>query len=103
MKTLFTLLPAAATAVAVTLPVFAGQDQQALDNARAKLRAEQIQLDKRTPAEKCDAKYLAAYRELPLDHGPRAQTTPYLNQQRKATLAAQFRTCREEAFKGSAR
>lgn len=32
---------------------------------------------------------------LPLDHGPRAQTTPYLNHQRKERYAAQVQACNE--------
>ncbi len=103
MKPLLTSLCIAASALGVALPASAGPDQQALDQARAKLRAEQTQFDMRTPEEKCDAQYLAAYRALPLDQGPRAQTTPYLNQQRKATLAAQYKACKEAAPKGTTR
>jgi hypothetical protein len=32
---------------------------------------------------------------LPLDHGPRAQPTPYLNQQRKNRYEAQAQACKE--------
>lgn len=32
---------------------------------------------------------------LPLDHGPRAQTTPYLNQLRKARYEAEVNVCKE--------
>ncbi len=32
---------------------------------------------------------------LPLDHGPRAATTPYMNQQRKARYDAQVKACME--------
>lgn len=32
---------------------------------------------------------------LPLDHGPRAQTTPYLNHQRKERYMAQVQACKE--------
>ena len=32
---------------------------------------------------------------LPLDHGPRAQTTPYLNQLRKARYEAEVKACKE--------
>lgn len=34
---------------------------------------------------------------LPLDHGPRAQTTPYLNQSRKARHEAEVKACKEAA------
>lgn len=36
---------------------------------------------------------------LPLDHGPRADTTPYMNQQRKQRYDAQVRACKEVASK----
>ena len=34
---------------------------------------------------------------LPLDHGPRAQTTPYLNQQRKERYEMQVKACQGTA------
>lgn len=34
---------------------------------------------------------------LPLDHGPRAQTTPYLNQVRKARYEAEVKACKDAA------
>lgn len=34
---------------------------------------------------------------LPLDHGPRAQSTPYLNQQRKARYDAEVKACKDTA------
>lgn len=34
---------------------------------------------------------------LPLDHGLRAQTTPYLNQLRKARYQAEVNACKEAA------
>lgn len=36
---------------------------------------------------------------LPLDHGPRADTTPYMNQQRKERYDARVRACEEVASK----
>ncbi|EKD97901.1 MAG: hypothetical protein ACD_23C00683G0005, partial [uncultured bacterium] len=32
---------------------------------------------------------------LPLDHGPRALTTPYLNQLRKQRFEAEVKACKE--------
>ena len=32
---------------------------------------------------------------VPLDHGPRALTTPYLNQLRKQRFEAEMKTCKE--------
>jgi len=34
---------------------------------------------------------------LPLDHGPRPQTTPYLNRLRKERYEAQVKACKEGA------
>jgi hypothetical protein len=34
---------------------------------------------------------------LQLDHGPRAQTTPYLNQLRKARYEAEVKACKDAA------
>jgi hypothetical protein len=34
---------------------------------------------------------------LQLDHGPRAQTTPYLNQLRKARYEAEVKACKDGA------
>ncbi len=33
---------------------------------------------------------------LPLDHGPRAQTTPYLNRLRKERFEAEMKACKEQ-------
>lgn len=33
---------------------------------------------------------------LPLDHGPRAQTTPYLNRLRKERFEAEVKACKEQ-------
>ena len=38
---------------------------------------------------------------LPLDHGPRAQSTPYLNEKRKARFEAEQKACKEAAAKGA--
>lgn len=34
---------------------------------------------------------------LPLDHGPRAQSTPYLNQARKARHDTEMKACQDAA------
>lgn len=45
------------------------------------------------PVKVCPPKKLV----LPLDHGPRAQTTPYLNQVRKARYEAEVNACKDAA------
>ena len=83
MKKLLIPLITALT-LGVTLPVLAGPDWPAIEHAR---QAKRIELQggaytaKPPPPEavKCPPDSLV----LPLDHGPHAQTTPYLNQTRK--------------------
>ncbi|WP_249938045.1 MULTISPECIES: hypothetical protein [Variovorax] len=48
------------------------------------------------PAEQCAQKRLV----LPLDHGPRPQTTPYENKLRKQRFAAEAEACLAAASKG---
>ena len=74
-------------------PAFAGPDWRAIEQARQNHRTQVAQMEKLTPYEKCAAKRLV----LPLDHGPRAQTTSYLNEQRKASFAAELKACQEAA------
>lgn len=75
---------------------FAGPDWQAIEQARKNHRTQVAQMEKLTPDEKCAARRLV----LPLDHGPRTQSTPYLNEQRKASFAAELKACKEAAAKG---
>jgi len=77
---------------------FAGPDWQAIEQARKNHRMQVAQMEKLTANEKCAAKKLV----LPLDHGPRAATTPYLNEQRKASFAAELKACEEANAKGNA-
>jgi len=76
------------------LPAIAGPDILQL---QAIERTHKATLDqtKRIPQERCAPKQLV----LPLDHGPRAQTTPYLNQLRKVRFEAEMMACRETAVK----
>ena len=87
-----------ALALGATLPVFAGPDWQAIEHARKAKQASQG--DRRgdvyealppTAAgpQKCPPDALV----LPLDHGPRAMTTPYQNQLRKDQYAARPQAC----------
>ncbi|MDA8254294.1 MAG: hypothetical protein M0Z99_01425 [Betaproteobacteria bacterium] len=86
-KLLITL--AGVLTLGATLPAIAGPDFQIIEKGR---KAAQ----ERAATEKgCEAK-----RFVPLlDHGPRATTTPYLNQQRKARFEAEMKACKEAAAK----
>jgi hypothetical protein len=95
MKTLLTTL-IGAVALSTMLPAFAGPDWQAIEQARKNKRAQVMQMEKPTPEERCAAKRLV----LPLDHGPRAQSTPYLNEKRKQRFEAEVKACQEAAAKG---
>ena len=66
---------------------------------RSILLSQLAQAEKASPEAKCAAKRLV----LPLDHGPRAQTTPYLNDRRKASFEAEQKACKDAAAKGSVR
>lgn len=82
MKQLLISLAGALT-FSATLPAGAGPDWQLIEQARkakaAKLQREATQQSQSGVAESGTPKRLV----LPLDHGPRAQTTPWLNQQRR--------------------
>lgn len=86
-----------AISLSTTLPTFAGPDWQAIEKARKNHRAQVGRMEKLAPDEKCAAKRL----ELPLDHGPRAQSTPYLNEKRKASFEAELKACKEAAAIGN--
>lgn len=49
-----------------------------------------------SPLEQCAARRLV----LPLDHGPRPQTTPYENKLRQQRFDAEMKACRAAAAKG---
>jgi hypothetical protein len=98
MKRLIAIV-AGTVALGALAPVFAGPDWQAIEQARKNHRTQVAQMEKLTPDEKCATQHLA----LPLDHGPRAASTPYLNEQRKANFATELKTCEEAAAKGHGR
>lgn len=62
------------------LPALAGVDFQALELARKAQRAQ----ESRTKAANLQEHGVAKASPLPLDHGPRAQSTQYLNRERMA-------------------
>lgn len=96
MKTILTILLSLG-GLSAMLPALAGPDWQAIEQARKNHRAQVGQMEKLTPDEKCAAKRLV----LPLDHGPRAQSTPYLNEKRKAGFEAELKACNEAAAKAN--
>lgn len=94
MKKLITTLVSIAT-LGASLSAFAGPDWQAIEQARKNANAQTVNAEKVAPNDKCAEKRLV----LPLDHGPRAQTTPYLNRQRKEAFEAEMKACKEAATK----
>ena len=86
-KLLITL--AGVLALGATLPAIAGPDFQVIEQGRRLAQA-------KVATEKgCESKRLV----LPLDHGPRATSTPYLNQLRKERFEADMKACKEAAAK----
>lgn len=92
MKKLLTTVIGSIALVA-TLPAFAGPDWPAIEQARKNKHLQAVPAEKPSPQAKCATKRLV----LPLDHGPRAQTTPYLNERRKARFEAEQKACRDAA------
>ncbi|RTL45527.1 MAG: hypothetical protein EKK53_06340 [Burkholderiales bacterium] len=92
-----------ALALGAALPAFAGPDWQAIEQARKAKQATQMARDgnpmpaKGAEAMTCPPDALV----LPLDHGPRAQSTPYLNAKRKDRYEAEQKACKEAAAKGA--
>ncbi|VTU42380.1 hypothetical protein [Variovorax sp. RA8] len=101
MKKLFTTL-ISAVALGTTLPALAGPDFQAIEQARKAKQVAQVERQAdlrvaqgaaRTGSLKCPPEPLV----LPLDHGPRAQTTPAENRSRRSRYEAQVAACKEAA------
>ena len=92
MKRLLVTLATAFT-LGAALPAFAGPDFQAIEQARKAHRATQIARhgDTQAPASADQNDRPSHALVLPLDHGPRAQTTPWLNKQRVLRAEAQAR------------
>ncbi len=88
------IIVAGVLTLGTTLPVMAGQDilqRQAIEQAN-KVKIEQTKISSQG---RCASEKLV----LPLDHGPRAQSTPYFNQLRKVRFEAEMKACREAAIK----
>ncbi len=100
-KPLITLI--SALALGTALPAFAGPDWQAIEQARkAKQATQKARHGDAMPATGTEAMTCPPDAlVLPLDHGPRAQSTPYLNEKRKARFEAEQKACKEAAAKGA--
>ena len=88
------ILLAGVLTLGATFPAMASPDiqqPQAIERAR-KAKLDQAKI---SPEDRCASKQLV----LPLDHVPRAQSTPYLNQLRKVRFEAEMKACREAAIK----
>ena len=92
MKNLLVSLIGALT-IGAALPAFAGPNFQAIEQARKAHLATQIARhgDTQAPASADQNDRPSQALVLPVDHGPRAQTTPWLNQQRMLRAEAQAR------------
>lgn len=86
-QALFTL--AAAVTLSASFPATAAPDFQAIEGAREAGHREAI------TRKDCKSRRLV----LPLAHGPRATSTPYLNEQRKKQFEAELKGCEEAAAK----
>lgn len=80
----------------VALPALAGPDFQLIEQARKAGQQTEARRAQDTAAKaglRCPPQPLI----LPLDHGPRAQTTPYLNQLRKQRFEAAMKACKAQS------
>lgn len=99
-KLLITLI--AASTLGAALPVFAGPDWQAIEHARkAKQEAQAARrgdaYEAMAPTSAGPVKCPPEAPVLQLDHGPRAQTTPYQNRLRQERYEAQVKACTNPA------
>ena len=92
-------------ATALTLgaawPAFAGPDFQVIDKARADRQAAVAAQAATTRVDSATGQRVNCPPEplvLPLDHGPRAQTTPGENRMRRARYEAQVKACTNPAL-----
>ena len=95
-KLLITLI--GALTLGAALPALAGPDWQAIEAARKAKHATQGErhgdaYEALPPTAAGPQKCLPDAPVVQLDHGPRAQTTPYLNQRHKDRYDAQVKAC----------
>ena len=98
MKMLLITLIAGLT-LGTALPTWAGPDWEIIERARKAKQAQPIARhgDAVDPRRAAAAKCPPDTPVMQLDHGPRAQTTPYLNQQRQQRYEAQVKACKAAA------
>ena len=95
----FRITAVGAMLLSCALSAFAGPDWPTLEHARKVMsESEQQRQGGHVPAPAVDCDRQTP-RLLP-DHGPRAQTTPYLNQARRARFEAEMQACRNAPGKG---
>ena len=93
-KLLITLI--AGLTLGTALPTWAGPDWQAIESARKAKQAQQAARRGDAVAPRAAAGTAKCPPDAPvvqLDHGPRAQTTPYLNRLHKERYEAQVQAC----------
>ncbi len=91
-KLLITL--AGVLTLGATLPAIAGPDFQVIRQGSKAVQT-RAETGKAETGKACESRRLV----LPLDHGPRATSTPYLNQLRKERFEAEVKACRKAAAK----
>ena len=98
MKKLLITFVAGLTLV-TALPTWAGPDWQAIEHARKAKQAQQIarHSDAVDSTGTATAKCPPDAPVMQLDHGPRAQTTPYQNRLRQERYEALAKACTEAA------
>ncbi len=79
-------------ALSAALPALAGPDWQLIEHGRALTQAAARHADDTLPAAQTSTYRSPSRLVLPLDHGPRAQTTPHENQLRVRQHEAQLNT-----------
>ncbi|OIQ76554.1 hypothetical protein GALL_417630 [mine drainage metagenome] len=89
MNKLLTTLAGVLT-LGITLPATAGPDFQTMYQIEQTQKARQAEA---ATEKACESGRLV----LPLDHGPHATSTPYLNQLRKERFEAEMKACKEAA------
>ena len=87
-----------ALTLGTTLSAFAGPDWQAIEHARKARQMAQAErsgdaYEKLPPTAAGPQKCPREASVLPLDHGPRAQSTPYLNRLHQERYDAQMKDC----------
>lgn len=93
------IIAVGALTLSATLSALAGPDWRAIEHARKAMWATQL-----AQAKPATVSTMADRKDCPppplvllLDHGPRAQTTPYVNRQRKERYETRVLACKEGA------